>query len=131
MPKPMNQYTIERKSPLTGKVNTMVITMNPSDYCAWARGEMIQNALPYLTTDEREFIKTGLIGDEWDAMTSSGPWSELTKPMVLHIGEANDYNAEFGEHAIGQTTRVTSIEEAEDYNASHWSARKGDIAESE
>ena len=108
MPKPMNQYTIERKSPLTGKVNTMVITMNPSDYCAWARGEMIQNALPYLTTDEREFIKTGLIGDEWDAMTSSGPWSELTKPMVHHIGEANDYNAEFGEHAIGQTTRVTS-----------------------
>ena len=108
MPKPMNQYTIERKSPLTGKVNTMVITMNPSDYCDWARGEMIQNALPYLTTDEREFIKTGLIGDEWDAMTSSGPWSELMKPVVHHIGEAIDYNAEFGEHAIGQTTKATS-----------------------
>ena len=69
MSKRMGQYTIERKSPLTGKVNALAITMDPADYLAWQNGALIQEALPYLTTDEREFIKTGLIGDEWDKMT--------------------------------------------------------------
>jgi len=68
MSKPMTQYTIERKSPLTGKVNAMEITMDPADYLAWERGALIQEAFPYLTTDEREFIKTGMIDDEWDRM---------------------------------------------------------------
>jgi hypothetical protein len=103
----MTSYTIERKSPLTGKINTVEITMDPSDYLAWKNGEMIQNTLPYLTANEREFIKTGMVDDEWDEMHSSGPWAELQRPVVHHIGEA------------------------EDYNSSHWSARKGDIAESE
>ena len=66
--KGMTSYTIERKSPLTGKINTMEITMNPSDYLAWENGMMIQNALPYLTANEREFIKTGMVDDEWDEM---------------------------------------------------------------
>jgi len=70
MSKRMGQYTIERKSPLTGKVNALVIAMDPADYLAWQNGALIQEALPYLTTDEREFIKTGLIGDEWDKMCS-------------------------------------------------------------
>jgi len=70
MSKRMGQYTIERKSPLTGKVNALEITMDPADYLAWQNGALIQEAFPYLTTDEREFIKTGLIGDEWDKMSS-------------------------------------------------------------
>ncbi len=102
----MTSYTIERKSPLTGKINTMEITMNPSDYLAWENGMMIQNALPYLTANEREFIKTGLVDEEWDMMTSTGPW---TGPEAL----------------------ISHIERAEDYNDTQWSARKGDIAEAE
>jgi len=43
--------------------------MDPADYLAWMNGALIQEAFPYLTTDEREFIDTGLIGDEWDKMT--------------------------------------------------------------
>tara|TARA_R100001082_G_C4318766_1_gene140129 strand:+ start:429 stop:641 length:213 start_codon:yes stop_codon:yes gene_type:complete len=64
----MPKYTIERTSPLTGKVNTMDITMDPADYQAWRNGELIQNALPYLTGDEREFIKTGIYADEWEQL---------------------------------------------------------------
>ena len=92
MSKPMTQYTIERKSPLTGKVNTMEITMDPADYLAWQNGEMIQNALPYLTIDEREFIKTGLVGDEWDTMTSTGPWTG-PEALISHIERAEAYNS--------------------------------------
>jgi len=62
----MTSYTIERRSPLTGKLNSMEITMNPQDYIAFERGKNIQDALPYLTTDEREFIKTGIYQGEWE-----------------------------------------------------------------
>jgi len=102
----MTSYTIERKSPMTGKINTMEITMDPSDYVAWKNGMMIQNALPYLTANEREFIKTGMVDEEWDTMTSSGPWT--------------------GPEAV-----VHHIDQAEYYNDTQWSARKGDITETE
>jgi len=67
----MPKYEIERTSPLSGKVNTMEITMEPADYLAWKKGEHIQNALPYLTADEREFIKTGLYPKEWEILFPS------------------------------------------------------------
>jgi len=30
-------------------------------------GVLIQNAMPHLTSDEREFIKTGITPEEWDS----------------------------------------------------------------
>jgi|TARA_R100000234_G_C4991961_1_gene176008 hypothetical protein len=30
-------------------------------------GVLIQNAMPHLTPDEREFIKTGITPEEWDS----------------------------------------------------------------
>ena len=64
----MQQYELERKSPLTGEVNSMEIKMDPADYLAWKQGELIQNALPYLSADEREFIKTGITPSDWETM---------------------------------------------------------------
>lgn len=34
----------------------------------WQRGELIQNALPGLTADERELLMTGTHPDCWDKM---------------------------------------------------------------
>ena len=34
-----------------------------TDY--WQNGKSIQNAMPYLTADEREFIMTGITPEEW------------------------------------------------------------------
>jgi hypothetical protein len=31
----------------------------------WNNGMLIQNAMPNLSADQREFIKTGMIPDEW------------------------------------------------------------------
>ena len=59
------KYTIERPCPFTGRVNEMEIELDPNDYLNWKNGELIQNALPYLTTDEREFIKTGITPEVW------------------------------------------------------------------
>lgn len=34
---------------------------------AWQNGALIQNAMPELTADEREFLLTGMTPEEWDA----------------------------------------------------------------
>ena len=64
----MQKYELERNSPLTGKVNSMEIEMDPADYLAWQQGEVIQKAFPYLNADEREFIKTGITPSDWEEM---------------------------------------------------------------
>lgn len=55
-------------SMLSGKVNTMEIkSLSASDYDNWkTSGALIQNALPHLTSDEREFLLTGSTPEEWD-----------------------------------------------------------------
>jgi hypothetical protein len=57
-----------RRSPFTGQENSMILEVDPVDLEAWENGELIQNAMPYLSADEREFIKTGITPDEWDSM---------------------------------------------------------------
>ena len=59
------KYTIERTSPFTGMVNEMEIKLDPNDYVNWKNGVNIQDAFPYLTADEREFIKTGITPEDW------------------------------------------------------------------
>lgn len=34
----------------------------------WQNGMLIQNALPELTSEEREFLMTGLLPEEWNAI---------------------------------------------------------------
>lgn len=57
-------------SMLSGKVNTMEIkSLSASDYKRWrTSGDLIQNALPHLTPDEREFLLSGSTPEEWDAV---------------------------------------------------------------
>lgn len=45
------------------------IELDLDDYMRWFNGEeLIQNALPELTDDEREFLMTGLTGEDWDSI---------------------------------------------------------------
>jgi hypothetical protein len=67
----MNKTIITRRSPFTGKVHRMEIPLTPKEYgkCAtlWQTGVLIQDAFPMLSADQREFIKTGITPEEWDA----------------------------------------------------------------
>lgn len=56
---------VRRKSGLTGNTSIMEIAVNPMQIFAWQNGELIQNAMPNLSADEREFIMTGITPDEW------------------------------------------------------------------
>lgn len=58
---------ITRTSMLSGKVNTLDIPATLEQFAAYEAGALIQDAFPNLTPDEREFIKTGITAEEWDA----------------------------------------------------------------
>lgn len=48
--------------------NILVLEVNSEDLESWKAGELIQNAMPYLTAGERELLKTGICGECFDMM---------------------------------------------------------------
>ena len=46
----------------------MEIAVSQDQLDAWSNGALIQNAMPNLNADEREFIMTGITPSEWTAM---------------------------------------------------------------
>lgn len=60
--------TITRKSSLTGITRTKEINVTEEQILSWQQGALIQNAMPQLSADDREFIKTGITGEEWDQL---------------------------------------------------------------
>ena len=67
---------ITRTSPFSGKTNSMNINVTEEQLKNWQQGMLIQNAMPNLMADEREFIKTGIMPEEWDALFSDRPEGE-------------------------------------------------------
>jgi len=61
---------ITRTSPFSGITNSMEIAVTQAQLDAWESGTLIQDAMPNLSADEREFIKTGITAEEWDDMFS-------------------------------------------------------------
>jgi hypothetical protein len=59
---------VKRTSRISGKPTTMEIDITVKQLLEWDNGALIQDAMPHLTPDEREFIKTGITPDEWNNM---------------------------------------------------------------
>lgn len=59
---------ITKKSPLTGNEHTMEIDITKTAIYAWECGELIQVAMPDISSEEREFIKTGYTPSDWKKM---------------------------------------------------------------
>ena len=60
---------ITRTSPRTGIVKVMDLPVTQDQIDAWkVRGLLIQDAMPNLTDDEREFVMTGYTAEDWAAM---------------------------------------------------------------
>jgi hypothetical protein len=57
---------IIRKSMLSGNVSSMDIPVTEDQLAKWQAGALIQNAMPNLSADQREFIMTGITPAEWD-----------------------------------------------------------------
>jgi hypothetical protein len=57
---------IMRTSPFTGITRMREITVTQEQLDRWQAGELIQNAMPNLSADDREFVMTGITAEEWD-----------------------------------------------------------------
>ena len=58
---------IEKVSILSGKTNKMEIPVTEKQLQEWVDGKLIQDAMPNLTPEQREFIMTGATPEEWNA----------------------------------------------------------------
>ena len=70
-------HCIDKVSPVTGKTNSMFMLFDVVDLIKWRDGHgLIQDCLPYLSADEREFLKTGIMPEEWGQATDKqvGGW---------------------------------------------------------
>lgn len=57
---------IMRTSPFTGITRMREITVTQEQLDRWQAGELIQNAMPNLSAEDREFVMTGITAEEWD-----------------------------------------------------------------
>jgi hypothetical protein len=60
--------TVKRMSPRTKQWHEMDIDITLEQYNRWTGGELIQNVMPNLTPDQREFLMTGYTKEDWAAM---------------------------------------------------------------
>tara|TARA_B100000900_G_C20138239_1_gene536850 strand:+ start:133 stop:348 length:216 start_codon:yes stop_codon:yes gene_type:complete len=56
----------DRKDIFTGKINTMVLNVSLDQMMAYHDGEVVQNAFPQLSVDEREFLISGVLPEDQD-----------------------------------------------------------------
>lgn len=58
---------ITKFSPHSMRDNTREIDVSQSQLDRWQAGELIQNVMPHVSADDREFLMTGITPEEWDA----------------------------------------------------------------
>jgi len=52
---------------VSGKWHVMELPVTKDQIRRWMNGEFIQNAMPNLNDEQREFLMTGITPDEWNA----------------------------------------------------------------
>ena len=57
---------ITRKYPGTGKMNRRDIDVTAGQYAAWENGELIQDVMPNIPVDDREFIVSGCTPEDFE-----------------------------------------------------------------
>ena len=58
------EVTILTVCPFCGHANEVAV--NEADYWDWQDGELVQNAFPYLSADEREMLISGICPTCWE-----------------------------------------------------------------
>lgn len=59
---------ITRIHPFTGQSYTKDLPITQSEFDRWQSGELIQNVWPHLSADDREFLISGICGEDWDSL---------------------------------------------------------------
>ena len=64
--------TVTRTSPFSGKTNSREIPVTEEQIVLWQCGSLIQDAMPNVSAEDREFIKTGITPEEWEETFGGG-----------------------------------------------------------
>jgi hypothetical protein len=59
---------VTRRSPVTMKLNRKLINCTMEQLTDWERGKHIQDAMPQVSADDREFIVSGCTKEDWDKL---------------------------------------------------------------
>ena len=59
---------IAKTSSLTSRTHEMEIDVSDKQIALWMEGGLIQEVMPNLSPDEREFLMTGITPAEWNEM---------------------------------------------------------------
>jgi hypothetical protein len=57
---------IRRTSIISGVTRTIDLPITQEQYILFSVGTAVQNAFPHLSPNQREFILSGVWGDEWE-----------------------------------------------------------------
>ena len=60
---------VKRRNIFTGQSRSLDLNVTQEQLTRWNNGELIQKVFPHLSVDEREFLMTGIIGEEWNELT--------------------------------------------------------------
>ena len=63
-----NAVHVSKISMMSGEENTMSMTFTRQQYDDWKAGQLIQDAMPQLSAEEREFLMTGITPAEWNSV---------------------------------------------------------------
>ena len=63
-----------RTSILSGITRTKEFDVTEEQYNAWVSGALIQNVMPHLSDDEREFLISGATAEEWEAFNEEADY---------------------------------------------------------
>tara|TARA_R100001369_G_scaffold85963_1_gene120078 strand:+ start:1982 stop:2182 length:201 start_codon:yes stop_codon:yes gene_type:complete len=59
---------VGKRSMMSGTLNEMNIEVSEKQITLWMEGVPIQDVMPDLSADEREFLKTGITPSEWHSI---------------------------------------------------------------
>ena len=68
---------VRRANIFTGRVRELEVDATLDQIEAWQNGGLIQNVMPQLSIDEREFLISGMLPEEWDAYIEEGEPEDL------------------------------------------------------
>ena len=81
-----NLVKVTRASDLSGKMGSMLIECCSEQLKEFAKGypgRSIQAIFPNISSDEREFLKTGILPDEWEDLfkgAEANGWGDKNEP---------------------------------------------------
>ena len=67
-PNGVGEMIITRRSKFTGALNMMDLDITQEQLDEWLDGALIQDVMPELNDEEREFLITGATKEEWESI---------------------------------------------------------------